>query len=75
MDDNRSRAKGIAHELEEFVSRHRGCGALKGNADAATLEAYRLWVGCSCGARFERRVTPEVAQADLVFSSLTALAN
>ncbi len=47
-------------------------GVLKGNADQKTPEGYQLWVKCRCGARFERWVTPEDAEADLLRSALLA---
>jgi len=54
---------------------HRGCGELRGDADPLTPEGYRLWARCACGARLERLVTPEDAEADLLRSTLLAFEN
>jgi hypothetical protein len=67
--------KGAFRDLEEFVSAHRTCGTLTGDADAPTPDGYRLWVTCSCGAFFERWVTPEAAEYDLLRSRLLASQN
>jgi hypothetical protein len=68
-------------ELERFVSAHRGCGALSADVDELTETGYGLQVACSCGAVFERWITLERAECDLlysrlqVFSELTAWAH
>lgn len=66
---------GVFRDLEEFVALHRGCATLTGGAGAPTLDGYRLWVSCSCGERFERWVTPDAAEYDLVRSRLPAFPN
>lgn len=55
-------------DLEAFVTVHRACGRLGGDADLPVPEGYRFWVACSCGARFERWITPEVADQELLTS-------
>ena len=67
--------QGIFQALEEFVAAHRACGTLTGDADAPTPEGYRLRVSCSCGASFERWVTPEAAEYDLLWSPLLTSQN
>jgi len=66
---------GVYAELRGFVLAHRSCGQLRGNADPETPSGYRVWITCPCGARFERRVTPEDAEADLLRSALLAFEN
>src|ERR1700730_14357849 len=44
---------GIFAELRGFVRAYRACGELRGDADPATPEGYRLWASCSCGARLK----------------------
>ncbi len=66
---------GVYAELRGFVMAHRSCGVLRGNAEPAIEAGYRLWVACPCGARFERWVTPEDAEADLLRSALLAFEN
>jgi hypothetical protein len=48
---------------------------LRGDADPLTPEGYRLWATCSCGARFERWVTEQDAEADLLRSALLVFEN
>lgn len=67
--------RGIFADLEEFVAIHHACGTLTGGADAPTLKGYRLWVTRSCVALFERWVTPEAAEQDLLRSSLLTSSN
>jgi hypothetical protein len=66
---------GVYSDLRGFALAHRGCGEVHGDADPLTLEGYRLWVRCSCGARLERWVTPADAEADLLRSALLAFEN
>ena len=66
---------GVFQELEEFVAAHRACGTLVGDADAPTPGGYRLWVVCSCGGIFERWVSPEAAERDLIWSSLSTFSS
>jgi hypothetical protein len=53
-------------ELEEFVRDHRPHGGMTGDATELTSNGYRLIVACACGVVFERWVTPEEADADLL---------
>jgi hypothetical protein len=66
---------GIFAELKGFVLAYRACGELRGDADPATPDGYRLWASCSCGARLKRWVTPGDAEPDLLRSSLLAFEN
>jgi hypothetical protein len=66
---------GVYSELRSFVLAHRGCDELRGDADPLTPAGYRLWVACSCGARFERLVIEDDAEADLLRSTLLAFEN
>jgi hypothetical protein len=53
-------------DLEAFVHDHRSHGGLAGDATEPASNGYRLTVACACGVVFERWVTPEEADADLV---------
>jgi hypothetical protein len=53
-------------DLEDFVHDHRPHGTLTGDATAPEWNGYLLTVACPCGMVFERWVTPEDADADLV---------
>jgi len=53
-------------ELEEFVRAHGPHGELTGDATQPAWNGYRLTVACACGVVFERWVTPEEADADLL---------
>ena len=53
-------------ELEEFFSDHRPHGALTADATEPAWNGYLLTVACPCGVVFERWVTPEEADADLL---------
>lgn len=67
--------RGLTDDLEQYVTLHRACGRLTGNAMPPTPDGYLIWIACPCGARFERWVTPEAAVEDLLRSSLMALPN
>jgi hypothetical protein len=41
----------------------------------AAIQAYNVRIACSCGAAFERWVTPEAADDDLLRSRLLAFPN
>jgi hypothetical protein len=56
----------ILADLEEFVADHRPHGTLTGAATAPAWNGYLLTVACPCGVVFERWVTPEDADLDLV---------
>jgi hypothetical protein len=62
-------------ELERFVVAHRPCGELSASVDEPTDTGYGFQVACSCGAVFERWVTPEMADHDLLRSRLPAFPN
>jgi hypothetical protein len=51
-------------DLEEFVRDHRPHGAPTG--DATAWNSYLLTVTCPCSVVFERLVTPEDAELDLL---------
>jgi hypothetical protein len=53
-------------DLEEFVRDHRPHGALTGDATVPAGNGYLLTVACPCGVVFERWVTPEDADDDLL---------
>ena len=53
-------------ELEEFVQDHQSHGGITGDAMPPAWNGYLLAVTCPCGVVFERWVTPEDAQEDLV---------
>ncbi len=61
---------GVFADIEEFVAVHGACGSLTGGAGDPTAHGYFLSVTCSCGAIFERWVTPEAAEYDLLRSRL-----
>lgn len=56
----------VIADLEAFVTRHRPCGALTGDATPPTVDGYTVTVSCSCGAVFERAVALDDAMADLI---------
>ncbi len=61
---------GVYAELRGFVLTHRSCGVLRGDHDQEGPGGYRLWIICLCGARFERQLVPDDADADLLRSAL-----
>jgi hypothetical protein len=52
-------------DLAEFVTHHRPCGQLTGDASEPAPDGYMLSVGCFCGVTFLRWVTPDAAALDL----------
>jgi hypothetical protein len=78
MTASRTRARPTAQALtsswvaaEEFVADHRPHGPLTGDATEPARNGYLLTVACPCGVVFERWVTPEIADRDLLhFASL-----
>jgi len=52
--------------LEQFVRDHRPHGGMTGDATEPASNGYRLTVACTCGVVFERWVTPEEADANLL---------
>jgi hypothetical protein len=59
---------GLAADLERFVTAHRACGQLVGDATEPILSGYRVWIACPCGARFDQWVT-DVDAEDLMWSA------
>ena len=53
-------------DLEDFLLDHRPHGALTGDATEPAWNGYLLTVACSCGVVFERWVTPEDTDLDLL---------
>jgi hypothetical protein len=53
-------------DLEEFVHSHRPHGPLKADATTPAWNGYLLTVACPCGVVFERWVTPQEAERDLI---------
>ena len=47
-------------DLAEFVTRHRACDRLTGDATEPEARGYLLEVGCSCGVEFMRWATREL---------------
>jgi hypothetical protein len=62
---------GIYAELRGFVLAHRSCGVLRGNREDETSAGCRLWILCPCGARFERRLGQDDAEAEVLRSALS----
>ncbi len=56
----------LLDDLTQFVSCHRACGQLTGDATEPAANGYLVTVTCSCGVVFMRWVTPEMAQADIM---------
>jgi hypothetical protein len=53
-------------DLEEFVANHRPHGRLTADATPPAWNGYLLTMACQCGVLFERWVTPEDTDADLL---------
>jgi hypothetical protein len=53
-------------DLQDFVHDHRSHGSLTADATEPSWNGYLLTVACPCGVVFERRVTPEDAEVDLL---------
>jgi hypothetical protein len=56
----------VLTDLEDFLHDHRPHGPLTADATEPAWNGYLLTVACSCGVVFERRVTPEDADADFI---------
>ena len=65
----------LVDNIEHFVAAHRPYGTLTGDATAPAPDGYLLWIACSCGALFERWVTPEAAEYDHLRSRLLTSQN
>ena len=59
-------APGILSSLDNFFGLHFACGRLEGDAEPVTADGYGVWIACSCGARFDRWVTPDDAERELL---------
>jgi hypothetical protein len=53
-------------DLREFVDDHRRHGPMTADATAPAWNGYRLTVACPCGVVFERWITPEDADRDVI---------
>jgi len=53
-------------DLEQFIHEHRPHGGMTGDATEPVSNGYRLMVACACGVVFERWITPQNADEDLV---------
>jgi hypothetical protein len=62
-------------KLERFATAHRACGELTSDVGELTSKDYALSLACVCGAAFERWVTPDAADRDLLRSPLPAFPN
>lgn len=67
--------RGVFGDLEAFVTAHLKCDTLSGGAGDPASDGYLLSVTCSCGAVFDRWVTPEAAEHDLIWSSLSTFSS
>jgi hypothetical protein len=56
----------ILINVAEFVEAHRSHGPITADATEPAWNGYLLTVACPCGVVFERWVTPEEADADLL---------
>jgi hypothetical protein len=65
-DGARTRSHDLLADLEEFVRDHRLHGGMTGHATEPASNGYRLTVASACGVVFERWVTPEDADVDLI---------
>ncbi len=61
---------GVYVDLRDFVAQHHLCGRPIGDADPLKHHGHHVWARCRCGARFERWVVVDEAEADLLRSVL-----
>ena len=67
---------GVYADLRGFVLAHRPCRNPRlATAGPPTVNGYRLSVVCGCGAEFNRWVTLNDADEDLLKSALLAFEN
>ena len=59
-------SRALCADLEEFVHAHRPHGPLTADATEPAWNGYPLTIACSCGVIFDRWVTPEDAELDLL---------
>jgi hypothetical protein len=57
-------------DLTDFLHDHRPHGPLTAHATEPAWNGYRLTVAPSCGAVFERWVTPEDSELELLYFAL-----
>jgi hypothetical protein len=57
---------GVLADLADFIADDRPHGSLTGDATEPVWNGYLLTVVCSCGVVFERWITPEDAELDLL---------
>ena len=69
LSGGRSARMSLLADLEKFVSDHRPHGGMTGDATTPARNRYLLTVTCRCGVVFERWVTPEDADVDLIRSA------
>lgn len=62
-------------DLERFVAAHHPCGELTSDVGELMDAGHALRVACTCGAIFERWVTSDMADRDLLRSSLVVFPN
>jgi len=55
-------------DLTDFVTRHRPCGQLTGDASEPDASGYVVTMSCECGAVFTRVVTLEDATSSRAIS-------
>jgi hypothetical protein len=56
----------LTSEFVDFVVGHRLHGRLTADTGVLTATGHRLSVACRCGLTFERWITPEEAERDLL---------
>jgi len=56
----------ILQDLKTFVLNHRQHGTMTADATRPAWNGYLLTVACPCGVVFQRWITPEEADADLL---------
>jgi hypothetical protein len=56
-------------DLEEFVHDHRPHGPMTADATEPAWNGYLVTVACPCGVVFERWITPEETELDLLRSA------
>jgi hypothetical protein len=56
-------------DLEDFVHDHRSHGSMIADATPPAWNGDLLTVACPCGVVFERWVTPEDAELDLIWAA------
>jgi hypothetical protein len=59
-------------DREQFVIVHHPCGDVTGDVGELTKTGYSLYLACCCGAAFERWVSPDAADQDLLRSLISA---